>query len=113
MHVLARAPSPERVLLHTKAVPPNFLQVLGKVWTLRQVDYIEGMESLYSCKGTTFDGVFTKLAAWRLIGYDKVLLLAIDTVGACMSWPGMKIDAHVHVQFRTCMQSYIHVCTFS
>ena len=71
---------PERVLLHTDDVPPNFLQVLGKVWTLRQVDYIDGVESLYSCKGTVHDGVFTKLAAWGLTAYDRVLLLDIDLV---------------------------------
>ena len=71
---------PQRVLLHTDDVPPNFLQVLGKVWTLRQVDYIDGVESLYSCKGTAHDGVFTKLAAWGLTGYDRVLLLDIDIV---------------------------------
>jgi len=31
-------------------------------------------------KGTAFDGVFTKLAAWGLTDYDKVLLMDIDLV---------------------------------
>ena len=31
-------------------------------------------------KGRAFDGVFTKLAAWGLTGYDKVLLVAINIV---------------------------------
>ena len=71
---------PDRVLLHTDDVPRNFLEVLGQVWTLRQVDYIDGVEDLYNMKGTAFDGVFTKLAAWGLTEYDRVLLLDIDLV---------------------------------
>jgi len=74
------APVIDRVLLHTDDVPPNFLEVLSQVWTLKQVDYIDGVEELYSMKGTAFDGVFTKLAAWGLADYDKVLLLDIDLV---------------------------------
>uniref|UniRef100_A0A7S4W6J3 Nucleotide-diphospho-sugar transferase domain-containing protein n=1 Tax=Alexandrium monilatum TaxID=311494 RepID=A0A7S4W6J3_9DINO len=72
--------SPDLVLMHTDDVPANFLAALGKVWTLQQIDYIDGVEALYSCKGTAFDGVFTKLAAWGLEGYDKVLLLDIDVI---------------------------------
>jgi len=72
--------SPELVLLHTDDVPANFLAALGKVWTLQQIEYIDGVEALYSHKGTVFDGVFTKLAAWGLEEYDKVLLLDIDVI---------------------------------
>jgi len=73
-------PAPERILLHTDDVPPNFLQVLSDSWTLRAIDYIDGVEELYSTKGTAFDGVFTKLAAWALTDFDKILLLDIDLV---------------------------------
>ena len=72
--------SPDRILLHTDDVPPNFLSVLSTVWTLQQVPYIDGVEQLYSWKGGAFDGVFTKVAAWSLTDYDKVLLLDIDLV---------------------------------
>mmetsp|Transcript_30650 Transcript_30650/g.78628 ORF Transcript_30650/g.78628 Transcript_30650/m.78628 type:complete len:731 (+) Transcript_30650:43-2235(+) len=72
--------APALVLLHTDDVPSNFLRILEKVWTLRQVEYIDGVAEMYSMKGTAFDGVFTKLAAWGLTEYDKVLLLDIDIV---------------------------------
>ena len=72
--------------LDKMSLPPRIfdwmaiLQVLGKVWTLRQVHYIDGVESLYSCTGTAHDGVLTKLAAWGLTACDRVLLLDIDIV---------------------------------
>ncbi|CAJ1410199.1 unnamed protein product [Effrenium voratum] len=67
------------VLMHTDDVPQNYLDELGKTWSLRRVDYIDGVPGLYSSKGTRFDGVFTKLCAWQLVEYDKVLLMDIDT----------------------------------
>mmetsp|Transcript_16187 Transcript_16187/g.35044 ORF Transcript_16187/g.35044 Transcript_16187/m.35044 type:complete len:767 (+) Transcript_16187:100-2400(+) len=70
----------DRVLIHTDDLPPNYLKLLSEVWILHKVDYIDGVEELYSVKGTAFDGVFTKLAAWSLVQYDKVLLLDIDIV---------------------------------
>ena len=82
---LAHAPgaggrsSPALVLLHTDDVPQNYLAALGKVWTLRPVDYVGGSKAMYTWKGGTFDGVFTKLHAWGLLEYDKVLLLDLDT----------------------------------
>ena len=69
-------------------------------------------------KGGRFDGVFTKLNAWNLVKYAKVLLLDLDTIPlqsleglfelqtpAAMvrgnsDWPhGMKVDGHF--MFRT------------
>ena len=74
-------PEPDRVLLHTDDVPPNFVAALQKVWTVvRQVDYIDAVESMYLRKGGVFDGVFTKLSAWTLTEYDKVLLLDVDMI---------------------------------
>lgn len=67
------------VLMHTDDVPENYLRELGQIWTLQQTEYIDGVAALYTTKGTRFDGVFTKLNAWNLVQYEKVLLLDIDT----------------------------------
>ena len=72
---------PERVLLHTDDVPPNFVAALAKVWTVvKEVDYIDGAQTMHTRKGGCFDGVFTKLAAWQLIEYSKILLLDVDVI---------------------------------
>mmetsp|Transcript_126748 Transcript_126748/g.370433 ORF Transcript_126748/g.370433 Transcript_126748/m.370433 type:complete len:627 (-) Transcript_126748:239-2119(-) len=68
------------VLMHTDELPRNHLDILGGIWKLRQVDYVDGVVGLYSSRGTTFDGVFTKLNAWRCTEYSKVMLLDIDMV---------------------------------
>ena len=62
--LLAGAPSPhiERVIVHTDGVSSNSL-------VLRKVDYIDGVSDLYLSKGNIFDGVFTKLAVWKLEDY--------------------------------------------
>lgn len=75
-----RAAGPDRVLIHTDDVPPNYLKALEKVWWLKKVDYIDGVKALYNSKGTIFDGVFTKLSAWTLTYYNKVLLLDLDLI---------------------------------
>ena len=54
------------VLLHTDDVPFNFLEELSKVWSLERTEYIDGVQELYTTKGTRFDGVFTKLNATGL-----------------------------------------------
>ena len=72
----------ELVLLHTDDVPANYLEILSEFWTLRLVSYIDGVPALYTSRGSEigFDGVFTKLNAWNLEEYDKVVLLDIDTI---------------------------------
>ena len=47
---------------------------------VRQVDYIDAVETMYLQKGGGFDGVFTKLQAWSMTDYDKVLLLDVDII---------------------------------
>ena len=76
------SPHIERVIVHTDDVPSNFLEAFekGGLWQLRKVDYIDGVSELYVRKGNVFDGVFTKLAVWKLEEYDKVLLLDIDII---------------------------------
>ena len=76
------SPNIERILLHTDDVPSNFLGRFehDHLWALREVDYIDGVESLYWQKGNGFDGVFTKLWAWNQTDIGKVLLLDIDTL---------------------------------
>ena len=76
------SPAIKRVLLHTDDVPNNYLEALGHdgLWELRLVDYIDGVEDLYISKGSVFDGVFTKLSVWKLVEYDKVLLLDLDII---------------------------------
>ena len=72
---------PDRILLHTDDVPHNFIVALAEVWTLvKEVDYIDGAPKMYTRKGGCFDGVFTKLAAWQLVDYDKILLLDVDVI---------------------------------
>lgn len=57
----------DRILLHTDDVPSNFVTALKEVWTMvRQVDYIDAVETMYLQKGGGFDGVFTKLQAWSV-----------------------------------------------
>ena len=72
--------APDRVLLHTDDVPEACLRFLAPLWKLKLVGYIDGVGTLYGRKGTAFDGVFTKLAAWGLVEYVKVLLLDLDTI---------------------------------
>ena len=76
------SPGIERVMVHTDDVPNNYLDVFEKdgLWKLRSVDYIDGVSSLYWSKGNIFDGVFTKLAAWKLVEYAKMLLLDLDVI---------------------------------
>ena len=110
--------SPDLVLLYTNDVPLNYRMLLSKIWTLKRVAYIHGVAALYHQKGGRFDGVFTKLNAWNLVKYAKVLLLDLDTiplqsleglfelqtpaamVRGNIDWPhGMKVDGHF--MFRT------------
>ena len=72
--------SPDLVLLYTDDVPLNYRKLLSKQWTLQRVAYIDGVPALYHRKGGCFDGVFTKLHAWNLVKYAKVLLLDLDTI---------------------------------
>ena len=68
------------VLLYTNDVPLNYRMLLSKQWALKRVAYIDGVAALYHQKGGCFDGVFTKLHAWNLDRYAKVLLLDLDTI---------------------------------
>ncbi|CAE7535266.1 unnamed protein product [Symbiodinium natans] len=76
------SPDIERVILHTDDVPRNYLQAFEQdgLWQLKEVNYIDGVEDLYVSKGNIFDGVFTKLAAWTLVEFEKVLLLDLDII---------------------------------
>lgn len=76
------SPDIERVMLHTDDVPPNYLAAFSQdgLWQLKEVNYIDGVEDLYVSKGNIFDGVFTKLAAWNLTDFEKVLLLDLDII---------------------------------
>ena len=69
----------ELVLLHTE-VPENSRTLLTRVWTLKQVEYIDASSSMfgYRKEGCRFEGVFTKLHALSLTEYDKVLMLDLD-----------------------------------
>eukprot|EP00435_Cladocopium_sp_Y103_P054929 s38_g18.t1 len=76
------SPEIERVIIHTDDVPSNYLEAFEKdgLWQLRRVDYIDGVADLYVSKGNIFDGVFTKLQAWTLHDFTKVLLLDLDII---------------------------------
>ena len=76
------SPHIERVIVHTDDVPRNYLEAFEKdgLWQLHKVDYIDGVPDLYVTKGNIFDGVFTKLAVWKLEDYSKVLLLDLDII---------------------------------
>ena len=73
---------PDLVLLHTDDVPSNYLALLERVWILRMVEFVDAVPALYNRngKGDCFNGVFTKLHAWGLIQYQKVLLLDLDII---------------------------------
>jgi hypothetical protein len=69
----------ERVLLHTDDVPAPYLEALGHLWTLRQVQYLEGTKRLYKkWNDSRFKAVFTKLQALSCTEYNKVLMLDLD-----------------------------------
>eukprot|EP00434_Breviolum_minutum_P025766 symbB.v1.2.022777.t1/scaffold2059.1/size90859/5 len=76
------SPKIDRVIVHTDDVPANYLKAFEKdgLWQLRKVDYIDGVPALYVSKGNIFDGVFTKLAVWKLEEYSKVILLDLDII---------------------------------
>ena len=77
----ASAAGYDRILLHTADVPQCLLNLLGKVWVLKLVEYIDADESLFMSKGKShdrFDGCFTKLHVLSLTEYDKVLMLDLD-----------------------------------
>jgi hypothetical protein len=67
------------VLLHTN-LPERICAWLGRIWQLKQVDYIDASSSMfgYGKDGCRFGGVFTKLHALSLTEYDKVLMLDLD-----------------------------------
>ena len=73
---------PDLVLLHTDDVPSNYLALLERVWILRMVEFVDAVPALYNRngKGDCFNGVFTKLHAWGLIQYQKVLLVDLDII---------------------------------
>ena len=68
------------VLLHTSDVPSECLQLLGQLWQLQPVEYVNANDGLFAggSAGSRFSGVFTKLHALSLVEYQKVLLLDID-----------------------------------
>jgi len=69
----------ERLLLHTDDVPAPFLRALGTLWTLRQVQYLEGSPRLYkNYSSSRFKAVFTKLQALSCTDYAKELMLDLD-----------------------------------
>jgi len=85
------SPHIERVIVHTDGVSSNYL-------VLRKVDYIDRVSDLYLSKGNIFDGVFTKLAVWKLEDYAKVLVLDLDIMPLKQQWCGVEgkkiIQAH-------------------
>lgn len=68
------------ILMHTDDILEAHLKLLGAVWQLRRVDYIEGVDGLYARKKTRFDGVFTRINAWLCTDYRKVIMLDIDMI---------------------------------
>ena len=71
------------LLLHTDDVPPNYLGQLASIWKLQEVDYIDGVDTLFMSRGTAisnFDGVFTKLNAFNQTKYGKAIMLDIDMI---------------------------------
>ena len=66
------------VLMHTDDVPESARAMLSNVWKLKLVDLIKADNGLFSCPGTRFTHVFTKLHVLGLLEYEKVLLLDLD-----------------------------------
>ena len=73
------------VLLHTDDIQQEAINVLSELWTLHKVSLLRGCRELFHRQNTRFDGVFTKIHAFSLTQYDKVLLLDLDiAVLACV-----------------------------
>ena len=72
------------VLLHTDDVDQDWLQALGRVgWEPRLCKHLE-CKSLYDgSQGNRFAGTFTKLQAFALIDFYKILLLDADLLVRC------------------------------
>ena len=80
------------MLLYTEDVPTSTIELLSKLWITRKVQYLEGHEGMYTCKGCRFDGVFTKLHVLSLVEYEKVLMSDIDL--AIVDCPDALFDLH-------------------
>src|SRR5690242_2106210 len=69
------------VLLVTSDVPDRARKRLGRAgWTLREIDVIKNPVPAKQQLFPRFDKVFTKLRAWELEEFDKVVLLDADMV---------------------------------
>lgn len=68
----------ELVAIHTEDVAPAAVALLRKAgWQVRQIPYMKACNAFF-WPGTRFRDVFTKLHAFGLIEYDKILLLDSD-----------------------------------
>lgn len=67
------------VCMHTPDVPAPALRLLARSgWILRSVEYVWATARLFTSPGNRFQGVFTKLRAFSLVEYSKVLILDSD-----------------------------------
>lgn len=74
-------PKHARILLCTDDVPDTFLRILGNVWTIRRVEYIDKASSWFywDYYNSRFKQVFTKLRILHdLEEFKKVILLDLD-----------------------------------
>ncbi|CAK0828720.1 unnamed protein product [Prorocentrum cordatum] len=64
--------------MHTSDVPADVLEALRRcgLWRLRQVEYLHGSHALGNMEN--WHGIFTKLRAFSLVEYEKVLFLDLD-----------------------------------
>src|SRR5690625_4867256 len=68
------------IILVTPDVPQKSIDILSKIYTkVIPVDYLEA-DSSYYMEDTRFRGVFTKLRAFELIDYEKVIILDLDMI---------------------------------
>lgn len=76
----------DRVLLVTKDVPEEYRNILRRVWSrVDEVEYVriyhEVSDRLFrNPKKTRFGDVFTKLQIFRLVEYEEILFLDLDTL---------------------------------
>ncbi len=69
------------VLMVTADVPrPARTRLAAQGWTLHEVEKLKNPTPAHEQLFPRFDKVFTKLRAWELDGYDKVVLLDADMV---------------------------------
>eukprot|EP00971_Amphidinium_carterae_P082095 1623786-Amphidinium_carterae.1 len=69
------------VCMYTDDVPPAYLELLQRVWDCRRIEHVQYAADrlcFVDEQCSRFEKVFTKLQVFRLVEFEKVLMMDID-----------------------------------